>query len=1166
MTQEVGSLKAKVGLDTVQFNQGIATLSKQMQIISQDFKNASAGLDKVGDAAELNRLKITRLSAQIDEQKKIVDQFRTAHQKATDQFGEGSKKALDYELKLKKAEGTLQSMERQLVTATAELKRQESAFTALGTKMNSVSKSCTEFGTKMKDVGKNLSMTVTAPIVGLGVAAVKVGMDFEAAMSRVKAISGATGEEFKKLNDLALKLGADTTFSAKQAAEGMENLASAGFKTNEVMAAMPGMLDLAASGGLDIASASEIAASALRGFGLDAEQSGHVADVLAKAAADTNAEVTGMGMSLKYAAPPAAALGMSLEEVSAAIGEMANVGIKGEMAGTTLRGSLLSLASPTKEASGMMKDLSFNAFDAQGKMLPFGVVIGKLKTALKGLTDEKKADALATIFGRESLSGMMALVDAGPEKFDELTRSFKNSDGAAKAMAATMLDNTKGSLEQMKGSLETAAITLSTVLAPSIIAITAKITELANKFAALGPETQKTILVIAGIAAVVGPVLIIVGTLVTSIGAIAGAVGAASTAIAAAGGIMTVITGPIGIAIAAIAALVAGGILLYKNWDTIKAKVKELGDKIKEAWENIKAKTSEIWNGIIEFFKKWYPLLLTVTLGPLGMLIAGIIGHWDEIKAKTAEIWNGIKSFFTTWWNGIVSWVSSWAIWPYVASAWNSFKTNVIDVLSGLASDALGWGGNIVQGLIDGMSGFIGRAVDAAKNLAAGVNDAIKNFLGISSPSKVMIEFGQMVSQGLADGIKKRGDKAAEEITRISSAIKGAASKMLSDLSRSLDLAKEKFSLARLSLGDNPSEGSELSLQLQELGAESATIAENLEVLNEAYRRSVEATGENSDESKQLAYELAKEEIAQKKNQIQVANATKAKDKLSSSSVLLQARMEDLADELDNLEGKHRIETAMLGDSANEASKYALEVRQGNETLGVAKERLDLVTAAYNNAKITTGENSEETRNLYKELLEAKLSYEDLKSNITDTTDKMNEQINTAEDLKDRIVDLSRVNAGLPESGRSSSHFAEAIANSGDIPTPEETGLDSTRIGSDGLTDYTRAIRDSLLRAGSVVGSTIPGFAEGALVSKPTLAMLGEGNESEGIMPLSKLQPMMTNALMGAIQGLKSAMSGLTPSRAAVNQPLNITLTLDGAVLSRQLYYINQGILRGAGA
>ena len=425
-----------------------------------------------------------------------------------------------YNTQLNNAQAELARTQGALNLSNTEIANQESRWASAGRTLTTASDNMRTAGEKMSKAGKGLTVGVTMPIVGIGVAAVNSGMEFEAQMSRVKAISQATGGEFTQLNDLALKLGADTAFSAKQAAEGMENLASAGFKTNEIMAAMPGMLNLAASGGIDIATASDIAASSLRAFGLEATQSGHVADVLAKAAADTNAGVTDMGVALKYAGPPAHDLGMSIEEVAASIGIMSNAGIKGDMAGTTLRGSLISLASPSKEAATLMKKIGFDAFDAHGKMLPFNEVIGKLQKSTKGLSDEKKADALATIFGKESLSGMMVLMEAGPAKLDELTKSFKGSDGAAADMAKTMLDNGKGSLDAMKGSIETAAIKLSTVLAPTIKQVADTVTEMANRFADLSPATQETIVKTLALAAALGPIVLVGGKVVGGLGLI----------------------------------------------------------------------------------------------------------------------------------------------------------------------------------------------------------------------------------------------------------------------------------------------------------------------------------------------------------------------------------------------------------------------------------------------------------------------------------------------------------------------------------------------------------------------------------------------------------------------------------------------------------------------
>lgn len=191
---------------------------------------------------------------------------------------------------------------------------------------NNASGRLKKIGDGLTKVGDKLTTHVSLPLLAVGGVAIKTGMDFEAEMSRVKAISGATGDEFKLLEDQALSLGQSTAFSASECAQGMENLASAGFSVNEITEAMPGLLDLAASSGEDLASSSEIAASTLRGFGLEAKEAGHVADVLAKNAADTNAAVADTGEAMKYAAPVAHSFGLSMEEVTASIGLMANAG------------------------------------------------------------------------------------------------------------------------------------------------------------------------------------------------------------------------------------------------------------------------------------------------------------------------------------------------------------------------------------------------------------------------------------------------------------------------------------------------------------------------------------------------------------------------------------------------------------------------------------------------------------------------------------------------------------------------------------------------------------------------------------------------------------------------------------------------------------------------
>ena len=294
-----------------------------------------------------------------------------------------------------------------------------------------------------------------AALSGVAAAAIKVGSDFESQMSRVKAISGATGEEFEQLKAQAMQLGADTSFSASQAAEGMENLAAAGFTTSEIMSAMPGLLNLAAASGEDLASSSDIAASTLRGFGLAASDAAHVADVLAANANRTNSSVADTGEAMKYIAPLARAAGLSLEETAAAIGIMANAGVNGSQAGTSLRGALSRLSKPTKDMSEAMDELGISFYDSNGKMKSLTEQVGMLRQATEGMTDEQKNNYLVTLYGQEALSGMLALINEGEGSLGELTNAYKNCDGAAQEAAETMQDNLSGALEQLSGSAET---------------------------------------------------------------------------------------------------------------------------------------------------------------------------------------------------------------------------------------------------------------------------------------------------------------------------------------------------------------------------------------------------------------------------------------------------------------------------------------------------------------------------------------------------------------------------------------------------------------------------------------------------------------------------------------------------------------------------------------
>lgn len=408
-----------------------------------------------------------------------------------------------------------------LANALLQLKQFQASAEGMGQKLQ-------DFGKSFSSIGEKMTIGITTPLVGLGTAVMKTTADFEAKMSGVKATLGAGTDDMKQLHDEAIKLGADTAFSASEAAEGMENLASAGFNTQEIMGAMPGMLNLAAAGDLSIADASDIASSSLRGFGLQASDSAHVADVFAQVAADTNAQVSDLGEAMKYAAPVAHGFGLNIEETSAAIGEMANAGIKGSQAGTTLRSALTSLANPSKQASEAMQSIGFNAFDAQGKMLPLPQLIGNLQKSMSGLTQQQKEQKLATIFGTEALSGMQVLVEQGPDALKKEEDALKSCTGAAQQMGNTKMDNLKGSVEQLKGSMETFGISIGEIVTPALRKLIDSITDTVNSFNNMSNSQKTMVLSFAAVAASMGPHLVILGKLTEGVGKFYTNIGSAS--------------------------------------------------------------------------------------------------------------------------------------------------------------------------------------------------------------------------------------------------------------------------------------------------------------------------------------------------------------------------------------------------------------------------------------------------------------------------------------------------------------------------------------------------------------------------------------------------------------------------------------------------------------
>lgn len=427
---------------------------------------------------------------------------------------------MDTAAKISELQGRLQS----LATEINIFSRMGSAMTSFGDKL-------TTLGSSAVNLGSTLTGAITTPLVGIGVTAMTTFGNFEQQMNRVKAISGATGGQFDQLKQRAVELGASSVFSASEVAQAMENMASAGMNVNDIYSASAGVMDLAAVSGRDMGLAAEAVASAMNQFGIAGENATHVADVYAKAAADTNAETVDMAEAMKYAGPVMSSLNSSFEETAAAIGIMSNAGIKGSQAGTTLRTAMQRLAAPTDVASKLMQSLGISAYNSEGQMKPISELLPHLQERLSGLSEEQRNNALNTLFGKESLSGMLALLDSAGPEFDGVVSGLQNSNGAAKEMADTMNSGLSGSIENLKGKLETAAITVSERFAPYIEQLADKVGELTEWFTNLSEEQQDQIIKWGLVAAAAGPALVVFGKVAGTLGTTFKALGTVSSGI-----------------------------------------------------------------------------------------------------------------------------------------------------------------------------------------------------------------------------------------------------------------------------------------------------------------------------------------------------------------------------------------------------------------------------------------------------------------------------------------------------------------------------------------------------------------------------------------------------------------------------------------------------------
>lgn len=790
-------------------NQAFSELRSEMKLSEAQFKGSE---NSVQALTEKKRI----LQQQLDTSANKVENLRQKLEKAKNIYGENSTEVSKLKTQLNNAERQYVETENAIDDVNRELNEQEqeteqttSAMRGLDSAMEKAGQGFTVFKGVIADlIADGLRMLIDG-LKEAATYAIRTGMDFEAGMSQVEATSGATKEEMALLTAEAMRVGETTKFSASEAAEGLNYMAMAGWKADDMLAGLEGMANLAAAANTDLGSASDIVTDTLTAMGYAAGDSARLADVMAAASSNANTNVELMGYTFKYAAPVAGALGYNMEDLAIATGLMANAGIKGEQAGTTLRAGLTNLVSPAKSASDAMEKYGINIKNADGTVKPLAETMELLRNKLGQLPEAEQAAAASAIFGKEAMSGWLSVINASDEDFAKLSGAIYNSEGAAKQMAATMQDNLKGDIEELGGALDTVAIKVQSkfngAMREGVQAIHGFVTgsaSLSETFSRLSGAAGQAVEVIRGYLPQLGQM----GKELIS-----------NLAQGLASGLPTLVTGAANI-IASIGNGIAnnmpkilqmGGQLISGLGQSIVSAtpklitsaaniIKSLAEGVKNNAPSFVSKALDLLNGFADSLVQSAPKLITSGVQLIRNLVQGLmqslpelISRVPEIVSKFASVINDNAPTIIAGGVGIIkdlvvgiikaipalvknipkiitAIVDVWEAFNWanlgkkaitllkdgivkaaglVKTAGQKILTTITDALKSLPTKLLELGKKGIDGLVNGIKGLIGSVKTAAVSIFNAVIDNVKNL-----PSK-MLNIGKDLVRGLWNGI-----------------------------------------------------------------------------------------------------------------------------------------------------------------------------------------------------------------------------------------------------------------------------------------------------------------------------------------------------------------------------------------------------------------------------
>lgn len=746
MASRIQGITVEIGGDTTKLQTALKGLNGEIKSTQTALKDVEKLLKMDPGNTELLAQKEKLLAQAVDETKQKLETLKTAAEQANTALANGDISQEQYD-----------ALQREIVETEQKLKELETQANQSATAVQKIAAT----GASLKTTGDNISnagkklLPVTAAVTGLGTASVTTAANFESSMSQVQATMGITKDSMSTLDgqsvntmdalsNLAKEMGASTAFSATECAEALNYLALAGYSTQEMADTLPTVLNLAAAGGIDLASASDMVTDAMSALGMETAEADTMVDQMAKTASTTNTSVAQLGEGILTIGATAKSIKGGTAELNTALGILANNGIKGAEGGTHLRNIILSLQNPTDQAAAKMQELGVSVYDSEGNMRSMNDILGDLNTSMEGMTSEDKANIISTIFNKTDLSSVNALLANTGSTWDSLQSSIENSAGAAQQMADTQLDNLQGQLTLLKSALEGLAISFGQLLMPAVKSIVGAVQKVVDWLNSLDEGTKKVIVTIALVAGALGPVLIVVGKVISAVGTImtivtkiAGVINTVKTAFMALNA--TMLANPIVLIVAAIVALIAIFVVLWNKCEGFRNFWKGLWEGIKNIVSTVVEALKGFFTGVIDFVKNNWQALLLMLVNPFAgafkllydncegfrNFINGILekiktaltNAWTAITTGIQTAWNAISSFFTTIWEGIKTIFSTVleAIKTAITTYINAYKTVITTVFNAIKTVVTTvW--NAIKTAIDTVLNAIKTAMTTAWN------------------------------------------------------------------------------------------------------------------------------------------------------------------------------------------------------------------------------------------------------------------------------------------------------------------------------------------------------------------------------------------------------------------------------------------------------------------